>query len=92
MTNILGYDIEGRPLRAGDEVVLLWVNDPETVVNRPVTVTGAEHCCGYQLVQYDGFYLVVGQQLRKLRGDHKPASESFQDIMRKYGSKQGVSV
>lgn len=81
MSDILGHDCDGRPLRVGDEAVLIWVVDPENVVNELVQITGAEDWYGYKLIQHDGFFLVVGDQLRKLRKDQGKANESFTDML-----------
>ncbi|BES72197.1 hypothetical protein RE428_32150 [Marinobacter nanhaiticus D15-8W] len=98
MTNILGYDIDGRPLRAGDQCVLAGLEECPEFNGLYVIVVGPADCGWFPddlKVKHFAETLkdhVAPNRLRKLNDDHKPASESFQDIMRKYGSKQGVGA
>ena len=88
MTEIIGHDINGRPLRAGDEVV---VADKELrhfgtqcrVLGTCKIVQGEVEVS----IPFDGdeyqWYSALPEQLRKLHNDHRPANESFGEMMGK---------
>lgn len=95
MNDIIGHDIDGRPLRVGDEVVV--VGDDQDVksceVGKFCEVSGPSH---YPWV--DPRKPEVGlsdgedvrcSMIRKLHNDHRPATESFTEIISKF---KGVGV
>lgn len=90
MSDILGHDIDGRPLRVGDQVVAAWVaKGKEKYGSKVFIVVGtSDHPMFPGQVRLSvlrghkeaGLY---GEPsgLRKLHNDHRPADQSFAQIM-----------
>ena len=85
MSDILGHDIDERPLRVGDEVVVVRSGSPcEGAV---CSVIGACECgCDGLTISLashtstTGYKSAYGSSLRKLQSDHRPADESFSEM------------
>ena len=84
---IIGHDIDGRPLRVGDEVVLVdseLNNDPD--LGKLCTVVGPSEPDGIEIktgtLGPDGtdIWDCGCHQVRKINQDHQPAG-SFEDVM-----------
>lgn len=99
MSEILGYDIDGRPLRAGDRVKLVgddikprFVGDEHTIVG-PLEAS-ERALCGELLgdsgphVRLDdgGFVLCVSCRRLDDRTDHQLSGESFEALMNRLKS------
>lgn len=85
MDNVLGHDIDGRPLRVGDDVVLV---DPRKASWAPYkgklfTVRGIDPDNGWMVTvnELPDPYATNPARVRKLHNDHRPADESFEDMM-----------
>ena len=95
MTNIIGHDIDGRPLRVGDEVVIVEARLKENLGQRARVISNlgkVEGFAGDERVEIDR--VLTGtfgsklnharpESLRKLHNDHRPADESFTEMMDK---------
>jgi len=89
MSAILGHDIHGRPLKAGDEVMLVNTSDLFRHLEGATTcVVGKSPRNDYpiEIIPPTGFQdgfapYTSSKYLRKLTGDHRSASESFTDLM-----------
>jgi len=90
MTDILGHDIDGRPLRAGDKVVIL--NSGATGRKHDGAVCSVIGRCPIHpsiaveiSIPYYGsrykWWSSSPKNLRKLNTDHRPATESFSEMM-----------
>lgn len=85
MNDCVGRDIDGRPLRVGDEVVVLYADgDWSGIVGQVAKVTGTADF-GYLDIEITLQCGQVGdtlaKDLRKLHNDHRPADESFGEVM-----------
>lgn len=92
MTDILGTDINGRPLRVGDEVVLVEVTNPFSQYRSGQVLTIGGYRGLVQMIsgafeafwpKEDGAYSCAFDSVRKLHDDHRPADESFGEMMGK---------
>ena len=93
MSDIIGHDIDGRPLRVGDEVLVISCEDRDLayMVGDVYAVTGVDDAGELVIdaVSYDGWEVgVYPRNIRKL-DNHHPATESFTEIMSKF---KGVRV
>lgn len=87
MSDILGHDVDGRPLRAGDQVVI--VRKDSVRFGQRCAVTGA-CACGCSGLTVDikskfsstGYKSAYSSSIRKV-DNHQPADESFGDLMNK---------
>lgn len=93
MTDILGHDVDGRPLRVGDEVVVVAAGSKwARTIGMKATVTGGpDHDnCDIEITLDGG---VCGDTharwLRKL-DNHQPAG-SFDEVMAGLKQPQGVA-
>ena len=86
MTEVIGHDINGRPLRVGDEVVvadkeLRHLGTQCRVLGICKVVQGEVEVS----IPFDGdeyqWYSALPEQLRKLTDDHRPADESCGEMM-----------
>ena len=91
--DILGHDIDGRPLRVGDEVVVVSVKRSAyaDLIGEVIAIIGSGHRQGTVTVDVPprlGGIAVVTEpsRLRKITDDHQPADESFEDMMRNLNS------
>lgn len=98
MSEILGYDIDGKPLRVGDRVSPVGTGGwhasappaPWTIARRSVSHPG---CLMLEEVDLDGdVFSAVPGWLRRIddRTDHKPAGQSFEQLVN--GPKSGTPV
>lgn len=99
MSEILGYDINRRPLRAGDRVVPTaeHVAEAEQMPPWPWTIEGPSRTrpAAVALVERKSNGRIVGAEcdfLRRLddRTDHQPCGESFSEIMDRIKRREGV--
>ena len=91
MSEILGHDVNGRPLRAGDRVVLLSARNPrfKADIGRVVTVRdvfdGDHAFCDETLRngKGPGGYALEMRTVRRLddRTDHQPSEYTFDSLM-----------
>lgn len=90
MTDILGYDVNGRPLRAGDKVRILKARTYQTVVGQICRVTGPSRkdpCAVITDMPFpDPAWLwcrVPCQHLERLddRTDHQPSEYTFDALL-----------
>ena len=93
MTNVLGHDINGRPLRVGDEVVVVKARLKENLgqTARVLCNLGKiEGFAGDERLGLDRVFMADQgskinharqESLRKLHDDHRPANESFGEMM-----------
>lgn len=99
MSEILGYDIDGRPLRAGDRVKLVgddikpqFVGDEHTIVGPLEAVIRIpwEELLGDNepRVRLDDGGFTTCASCRRLddRTDHQPSQESFEALMNRLKS------
>jgi hypothetical protein len=89
MTEVLGYDIDGQPLRAGDRVVLTVHEMKEQWVGAEMEVVGPFDC-PYRhepCVKFDDGGFAMCRTVRKLppKSDHQPADEEFTEWLRGIG-------
>lgn len=89
MSDIIGHDIDGRPLRVGDEVVLARVLNPLSrfKAGERLTIGGALGLIQMITGPFEAFwpiedaeYSCAYNSVRKLHNDHQPAG-SFEDVM-----------
>jgi hypothetical protein len=95
MTDVLGYDIEGRPLRAQDSIEIVshpsMGHDKQHFVGKTGRVLGVwrQHTLYGPMLDTnipderpDGDTLVVGSNaLRKLTDDDRSANQSFEELI-----------
>lgn len=86
MTNILAYDIDGRPLRAGDRAVFVGLQVDTEFNGVGIKVLGPDPTGEHELqISVPGsialLQLTNGDRLRRIDSDHKPATESFTELM-----------
>ena len=100
MDNIVGHDCDGRPLRSGDKAYLVNLEDEYAILNdTEVTVVGYS---GFPIFTIeittppnfpdDRSPYTKEKHLRKKHDDHKPADESFDEMMSNLKSGVGVNV
>lgn len=93
--SILGHDIDGRPLRVGDEVVVVGAFHREhqnliaVIIGEAPKGELGDVCVDVWDGHFDAWSTAFGRQLRKLTDDHRPADESFTEMMDKF---KGVRV
>jgi len=99
MNNIIGHDINGRPLRVGDKVVMVNAVNPRSIIKNGEVLTVMRDAGmiessatgrifeAFNPVEIPDFYAEYAA-VRKL-DDHRPATESFDEIMSKF---KGVGV
>lgn len=102
MSEILGHDVNGRPLRAGDRAVLVNAENPDfkADIGRIFTVRhvcpghSCSVCCDETLRDGTppGRYGMVTDDLRRIddRADHQPCGESFAEMMDRIKRREGV--
>ncbi len=91
--SILGYDCNGRPLRAGDRGILLSASNYPQALGRTVTVLGpAPDGSGDVVIDVPhpkngGYWESSTHNLRRLddRTDHQPADAEFTTWLRSLG-------
>ena len=97
MTDILGYDVDGEPLRAGDRAAYVGLKRCAYANGAMATVISALETgtlCVTDEVG-DGKHLVRPFRLRKLKDDshgkehykdqHKPCGQSFDELVKGFG-------
>lgn len=88
MSDILGHDIDGRPLRAGDEVVIVGIGCVHFGATTRVIGLDSHNGSVSISIPYPGieykWYCADGHDLKKLMSDHRPANESFGEMMGKF--------
>lgn len=85
MSEVLGHDIDGKPLRAGDRVLLIETKGPVepgamAAVLRAMTQGEMLHFVGEIVIRHEGAnYACESHRLRKIdpKSDHQPADEEF---------------
>lgn len=100
--SILGHDIDGRPLRVGDEVVVVATAVKSNYGKRTKVTGYLGEVYGWEgedRVEIDVTLSGLlpntfcnhhpAGKLRKLHNDHRPANDSFTEIMSKF---KGVGV
>lgn len=97
MTDVLGHDCCGRPLRAGDEVVLISSDipaDPDVgkscIVIRqcPINPSQVEISIPHYSNKYN-WWSASPNWLRKLTDDHRSAG-SFEEVMAVLGAAKNI--
>lgn len=87
MSKILGYDAVGRPLRAGDEVILVRATNRKYLGLR-CSIIGPADRLGYVETDYpspwpfDGNAVGLPEWFRKADEDFQPADMTFDEMMR----------
>lgn len=94
MSEILGYDVNGRPLRAGDRAILLKASCEPHMKGQTVTILGPTDSplpCNAGDVAIDvpfpgplgGWYCSSPGDLRRIddRTDHQPSEFAFDSLM-----------
>ncbi len=93
MKPVIGHDINGRPLRVGDEVVMVNAVNPRSIVKNGAVLTVMRDAGtiessvtgrifeAFNPAEIPDFYAEYAA-VRKL-DDHRPANESFTEIMSK---------
>ena len=108
MSEILGHDVDGRPLRAGDRVVVLqakrkpkYIGETVTIFGETVTILGRCPCEPKYAVEtdipYDGLfwdhYSIYPHRVRRI--DDRPELGSWDDVEKVTGwnpVKRGVEA
>ena len=92
MSEIIGHDINGRPLRVGDEVVMVNAVNPRSIVKNGAVLTVMRDAGtikssatgrvfeAFNPKEIPGFYAEYAA-VRKLEDDHRPSNESFGEMM-----------
>lgn len=89
MNDCIGHDIDGRPLRVGDEVVIVSAKYRHELIGTRCKVVGRApewHPEGSLETNIEGMLsglCGLPEMFRKLHNDHRPADESFTEIMGK---------
>lgn len=94
MSDILGHDIDGRPLRVGDEVIVVGLRNDADMNGKFVVITGP-HFWRVNCFQIAGYQRALyGDNARKTAKDHRPADQSYGEIMRglKQSNRTGVKA
>lgn len=95
---IIGHDINGRPLRVGDGVVLARVLNPLSrfKAGERLTIGGDLGLTQMITGPFEAFwpiedaeYSCAYDSVHKLHNDHRPADESFTEMMDKLTSRHG---
>lgn len=89
MSEILGYDVNGRPLRAGDRAILLNADNYRQALGRTVTVLGPAPDGSGDVVTdiphrvTGGYWECRPHSLRRLddRTAHQPSEFTFDSLM-----------
>jgi len=89
MSEILGHDVNGRPLRAGDRVVVVAPRKYPHLKGVSMTVTGPSKWAGFVVTNHPHpdpafeFCKPACDQLRRLddRTDHRPSEYTFDSLM-----------
>ena len=93
---IIGHDIDGRPLRVGDEVVLVRVLNPLSrfKAGERLTIGGDLGLTKMITGSFKAFwpiedaeYACAYDSVHKLHNDHQPAG-SFEDVMARLKNKE----
>lgn len=104
MTNIIGHDIDGRPLRVGDEVVVVEARISGNIGQKVKVLRAIGRVNGFageERVVIDKALPASNgnkinharpESLRKLHNDHRPADESFTEMMDKLTSRHGQQL
>lgn len=85
MNQPIGHDINGRPLRVGDEVVIVACARLHWMIGTISQVIGVSLISGNAVLSEENEagmnYEASPRFLRKLHDDHRPANESFGDMI-----------
>lgn len=96
MGDILAYDIDGKPLKKGDQVIIVGSRAPFN--GKTTKVIGPSSLPAYDVdidlvIPGTGLeFSADGDQLRKIDSDHKPAEQSFSELMSNLTGSLEVSV
>lgn len=87
MTEILAHDIDGRPLRAGDRVVLVsvipeWAGTTAIIVGKTKKAAFLDEFFGdNDNLEHDDGLCARASDCRRLDADHTPAETGFTELM-----------